>query len=145
LILVGAVVLVAAQGRRDRAELPSPAVEAVRRLFPNAEVEDVDREDRGGMDSYKVEVQEKPRGKRAEIEVLSDGLVLRVEEDWPIQELPAEVLKGLRRSWSKAQIQEVRKRTRIDVSYELEVVQEGKRRELRISHTGRVLEIEKRD
>ncbi len=61
-------------------DLPEAVVNAVRKRFPNATIEEAERETEHGQVIYDVEVEDSD-GAEYELEVTADGRILEIERD----------------------------------------------------------------
>lgn len=71
---------VSAQAGEDIAldKLPQPVLDATKRTFPDAELQEAEREQEGGQLVYEVEVRVK--GEKKEVDVTPEGKVIKVED-----------------------------------------------------------------
>jgi hypothetical protein len=116
----------------------------VRKAFPGANIVEVDREGRDGDIHYDVDLKN-PDERSVRLEVWPHAGITEIEEDLKQEELPAPVLKAVKKEFPKAAIRQVEKRSEIRVTYRMDVTIEGRRREVTVSPRGRILEVEKRD
>jgi uncharacterized membrane protein YkoI len=135
--------------------LPAAAADAVKKAFPKATIEEVERE-REGLVLYEVEL--KADGKEIEVEVTPDGQIVAVEREVAKEDLPEAVAKALGKLAGDAKIQEIEKEevhavlklVKLDtprVVYEAEFMQNGKEVEVKIAGDGTLLgrEVEDED
>ncbi len=122
-------------------KLPEPVREAVQKTFPNAEVVRVEREGGDNDRQYEISLKHKD-GRKIEVEILPDGQIVEIDEQ--IQDLPADVIKSINKTFPNASIKHAKKETNIRVVYHVEVLSRGKRREVELSSRGKILEIERR-
>jgi len=137
------LLLLRAAERMD--DLPEELLRLVKKAFPEAGIVEVDREGREGETHYDVELKNPPDGRSVRLEVWPHAGITGIEEDLKQDELPAPVLKALKKEFPKAAIREAEKRSEIRVTYRVEVTIEGRKREVTVSPRGRILEVEKRD
>jgi hypothetical protein len=109
--------------------------------FPDTEVVQGHRE--GDRDENRFEVKLKKDGRRISVDLIEEIGVVEIDEE--LKQFPERVLKGLQRAFPKARIEGGEKNTDIRVSYKVFITSEGRKREVRISPRGRILEIERRD
>ena len=130
----------------ERADaLPDDLARLVKKAFPDASIVEVDREGRDGDIHYDVELKNPPDGRNVRLEVWPHAGITEMEEDLKQEELPAPVLKALKKEFPKAALREAEKRSEIRVTYRLDVTIDGRKREVTVSPRGRILEVEKRD
>lgn len=136
---------------RDRGDLPPEIAVWVERLFPDAEIVDVEVEmgKDGGDDAREYEVRLKRVATDHAIELEASPFVgvTEYEEDQRVEDLPPRVRQTLQKTFPDARIEAVRKHSEVRVEYKIGIELEsgGRRREVRLSPKGRILEIEKRD
>jgi uncharacterized membrane protein YkoI len=125
--------------------LPEELTRLVKKAFPEAAIVEVDREGRDGDTHYDVDLKNAPDGRRVRLEVWPNAGITEIEEDLKQEELPATVLKALKKEFPKASIRKTEKRSEIRVTYRVDVTVNGRKREVTVSPRGRILEVEKRD
>jgi hypothetical protein len=145
-VLTASVFLVWWQARAD--ERPArPLPEWVRSLvakhFPDAELKGGHRE--GDEDEQRYELTLKRDGLPMSTDVTADAGVVSIDEDLRHEQVPEKVMKSFRRAFPKGEIKRSEKSTDIRVTYHIEVVTDGRKREVTLSPRGKILEIEKRD
>lgn len=123
---------------------PEDLARLVRKAFPEASIVAVDRQGRETDTHYDVRLKNPPDGRIVQLEVWPHGIT-EIQEDIKKEELPASVLRALKKEFPKAALREAEKRSEIRVTYRVELTVEGRRREVTISPRGRILEVEKRD
>lgn len=127
--------------------LPPAAAAAIKKAFPKATIDEVERE-REGVVLYEVEL--KQNGKEVEVEVSPDGQIVEVGRKVAKGDLPKAVAKTLARLAGDAKINEIEKEeihavvklVKLDkprVVYEAEFVRNGKEVEVRIAPDGKLL------
>jgi hypothetical protein len=100
-----AAVLVAGIARSDETKvplssLPSGGLEAVKHVFPGAEIAGAAKETEDGKTLYEVTL--KLKGKTIDLTLGEDGKIQLVEKEIPYNELPAAVKKTLEAKYPKA-------------------------------------------
>lgn len=144
-LIVGAFVLMTAwAAERQGKSLPTWAQALISTEFSGAEIISVDREG-DDEDRYEVKLKWREKGQSLSVDLTEDAGIVEIDEELKENQLPERVTRGLRRAFPKAQIKRAEKNTDISVAYSIDIVAEGKKREVRISPKGRILEIEKRD
>jgi len=127
--------------------LPAAVTKALRGLYPGATLEEAQQE-MEGMRVYEVELKQGER--EFEVTVAPNGTVIEVESEISVEELPDPVKAALRRAAQGAKIEEVSKEVtewvvtlkKLDepqVSYEAEVVKNGREIELAFAADGKLL------
>ena len=157
-VLAGVVVLVlaawqvgAAKGKRDRkgkkAVLSPAAAAAIRKAFPGAAIDEVERE-KEGVVLYEVEL--KRNGKEIEVELTPGGQIVEVGRKVARVDLPEAVARALAKLAGRAKVKEIEreeihavvklvKLQKPRVVYEAEFVRDGKEVEVKIAENGTVL------
>ena len=59
-------------------KLPQPVLDATKRTFPDAQLQEAEREQEGGQLIYEVEVRVK--GEKKELDITPEGKVMKVED-----------------------------------------------------------------
>ncbi|MBN2130360.1 MAG: PepSY-like domain-containing protein [Sedimentisphaerales bacterium] len=147
-LAVAALLSVATYAERDGTRLPAAVRKALRNLYPDATLEEAKAE-MEGMRVYEVELEQGERD--VTLTVTPDGTVLEVETEIALEELPQPVKAALRRAAGDAQIEEVSKEVthwvvtlkkleKPEVSYEAEVVKDGREMELEFAADGTLLQ-----
>jgi hypothetical protein len=126
-------------------ELPESIASLVRKVFPDADVTRVNRDEDDGEMEYDIRLKNRGDGRSLFVEVRSDAGITEIEEEMKADELPPKVRKALEKSFSRARISTVQKRSDIRVTYSIDIHGKGGRREVSISPRGRILEVEERD
>jgi len=143
-ILVGSgLLLLHAAEKMDG--LPEELARLVKKAFPEASIVEVDREGRDGDTHYDVDLKNGADGRSVRLEVWPHAGITEIEEDVKEDELPAPVLKALKKEFPRAVFREAEKRSEIRVTYQVDVTIDGRKREVTLSPRGRILEVEKRD
>jgi len=130
--------------------LPAAVTKALRGLYPGATLEEAQQE-MEGMRVYEVELKQGER--EFEVTVAPNGTVIEVESEISVEELPDPVKAALRRAAQGAKIEEVSKEVtewvvtlkKLDkpqVSYEAEMVKNGREIELAFAADGKPLQEE---
>lgn len=125
--------------------LPEDLARLVKKAFPEASIVEVDREGRDGDTHYDVDLKNAPDGRSVRLEVWPQAGITEIEEDIKEDELPAPVLKALKKEFPKAAIREAEKRSEIRLTYRVDITTDGRKRQVTVSPRGRILEVEKRD
>jgi len=148
-LAVAALLSVATYAERgDGVRLPAAVRKALRSLYPEATLEEAKLE-MEGMRVYEVELEQGERD--VALTVAPNGTVLEVETEIPLEELPEPVKAALRRAAGGARIEEVSKEVtqwvvtlkkldKPEISYEAEVVKNGREIELEFATDGTLLQ-----
>jgi predicted RNA binding protein with dsRBD fold (UPF0201 family) len=126
-------------------ELPESISKLVRKVFPDADVTRVQRDDEDGETEYDVRLKNRADGRALFVEVRTDAGVTEIEEEVKGDELPPKVRKALEKAFPRVRITGAQKRSEIRLTYEIDIDGRGGKREVTISPRGRVLEVEERD
>jgi len=133
--------------KRKRLVLPAAAAAAVKKAFPKASIEEVEREE-VSLALYEVEIEQ--GDSEAEITVTSDGQIVEVEKEVAASALPKAVAMTLKKLAGGAKVEEIErvevhavlklvKLAKVKVVYEAEFVRDGKEVEVRIGADGKLL------
>jgi len=133
--------------RGDGVRLPAAVRKALQSLYPGATPEEV-KSEMEGMRVYEVELEQGER--KFEVTLAPNGTVLEVETQVALEELPDPVKAALRRAAGGAEIEEISKEVthwvltlkKLDapeVSYEAQVVKDGREIELEFAADGALL------
>jgi hypothetical protein len=148
LCIVAAVVLCGSAfgGKCERGGgLPAAVEAAVKALFPNATIDEVEME-RESVTAYEVEADD--GSKEYDVTVAEDGTVIEVSSDETMDSVPAAVAQAI--NAQSAEVKEIEKETEyaevivveLDVprtSYEVEFIRDGSEVELEIAADGTIL------
>ena len=126
---------------QDRQEAPEWVREILAKQFGHAELLDLDRED----DHFEAELRRNDDSRRLEVDLNEDSGVTDIDEDLEPEHLPDRIVQSLKRAFPKAHIKKGIKNTDIHISYKVFITSDGRKREVRISPRGKILEIEKGD
>jgi hypothetical protein len=85
-------------------KLPKKVMDAVRSWFPEPEFTSLTKETRDGKVVYDLEF--KYKGRKYEMDIKEDGIVLEIEKEVAAKDLPAAVARALKAKHAKATIKE---------------------------------------
>ncbi len=143
--------LATAKANKDKkgkkTNLPAAATTAIKKVFPRATVNEVQREEEG-LVLYEVELE--LDGEEIEVEVTPDGQIVKIEKRMTRGNLPKAVKRTLARLAGNAEIKDIEraecyavvKLVKLDkpkIVYEVEFIQDGKEVEIKISEDGKFL------
>lgn len=143
ILLAGAMIIVVANEPRNDEVSPN-VVELLKRHFPDCRVTDVDLEKEDDERIHRIRLRDRAGKQNILAKVSVAGDLLELDEDISKEDLPQNVLKSFRRAFPKAEIEHAEKGTKMDVSYRIDIKQNGQRHEVKISRRGRVFEVESR-
>ena len=107
LALALAVPALADKPEKKKVALPEAAQKALLEAFPKAKIEEVEQEDEHGIQVFEVELE---RGKEEfEVSVSADGLILEIETEVQLKDLPEAVAKAMQEAATGAAIAEIEK------------------------------------
>ena len=129
---------------RDAHRLPEAVKNAWQRLFPGAELDDVDDNDDDGPRMYKLEFRLPEKRGEATLRVMADGSLIESKEERKTEAAPETVRKALARAFPRGRVTETRMVTRTIVTYEVDLRDGEHRREVTVSPRGKILEVERR-
>ena len=136
--------------KHEHIKIPDKVMVAVKSLFPQAEIEEVEM-DVEGISCYEIEVE------KGDVEftltVTPDGTIIEQEQEIDIKDLPEAIRNYIKTALSGAEIEEAKKETeyyeiilkKLDkpkISYEIEMEKDGKEMEIEFSPDGTILEQE---
>ena len=140
LLAAGAVLVTPqAENRRDPPEWVQRILE---QQFAHAELVEFRRE---GDHDYEAKLRRKDDRRPVEVEMDELAGVTDIDEDLDPERLPERIVQALKRAFPKAEIRKGTRRTDIHVSYKIHITMDGRKRAVRISPHGKILEIEKGD
>jgi hypothetical protein len=140
-LCVGAGLLLVRAVEQSR-DLPEAIAKLVRKAFPEADVVQVSRQTKHDHFEYDVRLSNRPDGRSIAVEVSTEADITKIEEELKPDELPPAVAKALRKAFPNAPIEQLQKESEIRVTYEIDIIVEGKRREVMISPWGKILEVD---
>src|SRR5262245_48721397 len=129
--------------RRDFDRLPAPVTNTLHRLYPQAELHDVDTDGNGSERAYKLELRLTDKHHEAWIRVMGDGSLVESKEWRRTDQVPEPVSKALARVFPRGSVSEARIVTRTTVTYEVELHDGDRKHDVTFSPRGKILEIEK--
>jgi hypothetical protein len=96
IVMVMSLVLVAAAARADEEKValdkvPAPALEAVKKRFPNAETKAASKETEDGKTVYEITLKDK--NLQVEVTVTPEGKLVTIEREIALKDLPEAVRK----------------------------------------------------
>ncbi len=149
MILIGAMVCVLTYaGRHRETSLPAAVEAAIKALYPQAVIEEVQVEQEG-LKVYEVELEQNRQD--VEVTVAPDGTIVEVETELAMEDLPPAVAAAITQAAEGARIKEVIeevtyavvklvKLDRPQTSYEAELIRDGKISEIEVAADGTILE-----
>ena len=137
--------------------LSSAAVESIKAAFPNATIGEVEAEKEDGLDLLEVELT--LDGKEIEVTVSPDGVIVEVETEVAMKDLPKAVADAIAKAAAGAKVEEIeREETRAvvrdgklvkldqpKITYEAEFLKDGKEVEVEVAADGTILSTETED
>ncbi|HYG33786.1 MAG TPA: hypothetical protein VEC99_03320 [Clostridia bacterium] len=146
-VLLGLVILAGSGllfggGNEKSQELPETIARLVRKAYPEAEILRVRHDDHDGEVEYDIKLKLKADGRAVDVEAWTDAGITRTEEQLRPDSIPSKVQKALRKAFPKARIRDGRQRSEIRTTYEIEILVDGKRREVTLSPRGKILEVD---
>jgi hypothetical protein len=131
-----------ARAAESSLQLPEEIAKLVRKAFPEAEIIRSSHEAHHDDLTYKVRLKNVTDGRGIRVEVKSESGITRIEEEINPDELPPKVQNALRKAFPDAPVVQSQKESEIRVAYEIDVMVGDKRREIRISPRGKVLDVD---
>lgn len=124
-------------------QVPKAVLEAFEKAYPNAKEVEFEKEMIEGKAVYEVDYKE--NGREYEILYDSDGVILQMEETLDVKALPEPIAQAISKAYPKATIEDAEKVMKPDgtvIVYEVEIKMEGKKLELELDASGKILKIE---
>jgi uncharacterized membrane protein YkoI len=134
----------AAEKELGKRQVPKPVLEAFEKAYPNAKGVEYEQELFEGQPAYEVEYKE--NGKEYESLYRADGTLLQQEEAIDAKALPDPVIQAVAKAHPKAKIKEAEKLMKPDgtlIGYEVEIVEEGRKYEIKLDVGGQILNTER--
>ncbi|MEW6039194.1 MAG: PepSY-like domain-containing protein [Pseudomonadota bacterium] len=127
----------------SRRQVPKMVVEAFEKAYPNAKGVEFEKETFEGKVAYEVEYKE--NGREYELLYDADGILLQKEEEIDSKALPDAVIQAVTSAYPKGKVKEAEKVMKPDgtvTGYEVEIKEKGKKIELELDATGKILKTE---
>ena len=133
----------ASEKELSKQQVPKAVLEAFEKAYPNAKDVEFEKETIEGKAVYEVEFKENDR----EYEILYDstGVILQIEEALDVKALPESIVQAISKAYPKATIEDAEKVMKPDGTvtvYEVEIKMEGKKLELELDASGKILKSE---
>ena len=129
--------------------LPEAVTAAIQSLYPQAEIQEVEKDQEGIM-LYEIEVQQ--NGMELELSIAPDGIVVEEEQEIAVEDLPQAIQDAIAGKDVEEAVKEVTyyvvTLTKLDTpetSYEVELKQNGRKSEIEFAPDGTVLKQEMND
>ena len=106
---------------KAKIKLPEAAAAAIKAAFPKAKIEKVEADSEGGLPMYEVELKQ---GKdEMEVEVSPDGVIVEIETEVQMKDLPKAAAAAIKKAAEGAEIKEIEK---IEIRAEVKKDDQGK-------------------
>jgi len=134
-----ATIAVAQEKKIDRKDLPPALEKTVQAQTQGATIKGFSQEKENGQTNYEAEMT--VNGHSKDVLIDPKGAVVEIEEQVPLDSLPAAVKDGLQAKAGSGKIIKVESLTRHDklVAYEAVVQTNGKKKEIQVDPTGKPL------
>ncbi len=124
-------------------QVPKVVIEALEKAYPEAKDVEFEKEMLDGKVVYEAEF----KLNNSEYEVLfdADGKMLQIEETLDVKALPEPLIQAISKAYPNATIEDAEKVTKPDGTfsvYEVEIKNEGKKIELELDASGKILKSE---
>lgn len=124
-------------------QVPKVVIEALEKAYPEAKDVEFEKEMLDGKVVYEAEF----KLNNSEYEVLfdADGKMLQIEETLDVKALPEPLIQAISKAYPNATIEDAEKVTKPDETfsvYEVEIKNEGKKIELELDASGKILKSE---
>jgi len=155
-VLVGVMVCAATYAGKCRKKnicLPDAVKGTINALYPEAVIEKVEVE-KEGLKVYEIEL--KLNGQEFEVTVAPDGTIIEIESEVAIDDLPDAVKAAIAKAIEGAEIKKVeeevtywavtlKKLETPQITYEVELIKDGKEIEIEVAADGTILEQKVKD
>jgi hypothetical protein len=128
----------------DVSQLPREVSLAVRKAYAEGELTEIRRDGRGDDAVYRMLVKLEGRDNDVWLKVVADGSILEIDESMRKEDIPPAVVRALRKAFPHSEVQSLDKRSRIEVVYKVDIQDGRKRREIKITPRGRIVEVERK-
>jgi len=128
------------------ADLPSAAVNAVKERFPGAEIRDkVEKETESDGVFYEFELLKD--GREIEVEVSAEGRIREIEAELTAADLPKAVAAAIGEKFPGGQVKKAKEEIKFQGEqerkvYEVDVLVDGKKLEVKLDPDGKILDID---
>ena len=144
--LFGFVGLVSVGGARADEEkvpldkVPVAVMNAVKKKFPAAKIEEAAKEVEDGKTTYEIGIEQDERD--ITVSLKEDGTILEIEKEIAVKDLPSAVTGAIAAKYPRATLKKAEEVTEGEnVTYEVIVVPESKKaREVALDRAGKILE-----
>jgi len=154
---VGLLVAAGGCAKQDEPDLPLGADTAIRSAFYKAEIDEVEIGSEGGARLYEVELT--CEGKEVEVEVSPDGMIVEIEAEVTMADLPKPVADAIAKAAGGAKVHEIERTKTFAVGrdgklvplsepkvvYEAEFMKGCKEVEIEVAADGTILKTETDD
>jgi peptidyl-tRNA hydrolase len=123
-------------------QVPAAVKDAVKKKFPDAKMEEAEKEVKDGKTTFEVLITE--GGKKITVSLKEDGAILEIEKEIAAKDLPEAVASAVKSKYPSGTVKKAEEVT-VDqkVTYEVIVAQEGKKnREVALDKAGKITEDE---
>lgn len=141
--LMSGFLLGVSAGNSER--LTGAAKATLAKLYPGAEIDDIDEREKDDEDIFVVRVHDGPEKRDVLIELARDGQILEIDEDVSLQNLPERVIRAVNKAFPKAKMERAEMETEMDISYRVDISEGHRKKRVKLWRSGRIAEIEKRD
>jgi hypothetical protein len=123
-------------------QVPAAVKEAVKKKFPDAKMEEAQKEVKDGKTTFELLIKED--SKKITVSLKEDGTILEIEKEIAAKDLPEAVASAVKSKYPTGTVKKAEEVT-VDetVTYEVIVAQKGKKnREIALDKTGKITEDE---
>ena len=140
---VGLVTVVGARADEEKVPLdkvPAAVMNAVKKKFPAAKIEEAAKEVEDGKTTYEIGIEQDERD--ITVSLKEDGTILEIEKEIAVKDLPSAVTGAIAAKYPRATLKKAEEVTEGEkVTYEVIVVPESKKaREVVLNRAGKILE-----
>ncbi len=150
IMVMGALVCLSVYAEKEhkakKAKLPEAVAAAVQSMYPQGEIEEAKMEEEG-LKIYEIEVNQ--NGREYEVSIAPDGTLVEEEQEIAVQDLPQAIQDAIAGSDVEEVTKEVTywvvtltKLENPEITYEVELKQNGKESEMEFSEDGTLLKQE---
>lgn len=132
------------EGSIPMADLPEAVVKAVQNAFPEGKWTKVRQRDDDDELIYVVELAKSPTSRSATLQLSNSGQLLEIDEEISTNDLPERVLRAVSKAFPGGTIDQAEQESEMEIIYRVQLTTHGKKREVKLTRKGRILEIEKK-
>ena len=145
--LMGAVAIVSIANEHGKgiAPVPPEVAAVLQRLFPGYGISYSYSATEDNEKILRIRLKGGQENQNVLAKVSMEGDILDVDDDKDISQIPPHIMQAFRKGFPKAEITHAEKGTRMEVSYRFDIIENGKRHEVKITRRGKIFEVVNRE